>query len=194
MEKNAKIRHWCSCCTAPLTMVNVSNHNMNNPQIGSLLLVLARDQDPNIHRFNQNWTNVSDRRFKKNIQENVAGLAFINQLRPVTYNLDMEAIAKLKNIPDNLRSLEAEEVKSSLLQTGFIAQEVEMAARQLGYDFSGVDIPKNNADYYGLRYAEFTVPLVKAVQELSGQNTSLQNEIDTLRAEMKELKLLIQPK
>jgi hypothetical protein len=35
----------------------------------------------------------------------------------------------------------------------------------VGFDFSGVDKPKNNADFYGLRYAEFVVPLVKAVQE-----------------------------
>ena len=36
---------------------------------------------------------------------------------------------------------------------------------RFGYDFSGVDKPKNDKDFYGLRYAEFTVPLVKAVQE-----------------------------
>jgi hypothetical protein len=48
--------------------------------------------------------------------------------------------------------------------TGFIAQEVEQAANEIEYDFSGVDAPKND-DLYGLRYVEFVVPLVKAVQE-----------------------------
>ncbi len=38
-------------------------------------------------------------------------------------------------------------------------------ANELGYDFSGVDAPRNEDDHYGLRYAEFVVPLVKAVQE-----------------------------
>ena len=50
-------------------------------------------------------------------------------------------------------------------QSGFIAQEVEAAAKELGYEFSGVDAPKNEDDLYGLRYSAFVVPLVKAIQE-----------------------------
>ena len=49
--------------------------------------------------------------------------------------------------------------------TGFIAQEVEAAAKKSGFEFSGIDKPKNANDQYGLRYAEFVVPLVKAMQE-----------------------------
>ena len=41
-----------------------------------------------------NWTNISDGRVKKNVQENVAGLSFINRLKAVTYNLDIAAIDK----------------------------------------------------------------------------------------------------
>jgi hypothetical protein len=41
-----------------------------------------------------NWTAFSDGRFKKNVKEGVPGLEFINQLRPVTYNLDIEGIDK----------------------------------------------------------------------------------------------------
>jgi hypothetical protein len=44
---------------------------------------------------------------------------------------------------------------------------VEKVAKEIGFDFSGVDVPKNENDMYGLRYAEFDVPLVKAVQELN---------------------------
>ena len=55
--------------------------------------------------------------------------------------------------------------KSQIVYTGFVAQEVEQAAKEIGFDFSGVDAPKNANDFYGLRYAEFVVPLVKAVQE-----------------------------
>lgn len=128
----------------------------------------------------QNWTNVSDARFKKDITESVPGLAFINKLRPVTYHLDMENIAGYLHTPEQVRDRKAEAVKGSMLQTGFIAQEVEQAARQSGYDFSGVDAPKNENDFYGLRYAEFTVPLVKAVQELSAKNEQQQQLIDSL--------------
>jgi len=113
-----------------------------------------------------NWTNVSDARFKKDIQENVPGLKFVLKLRPVTYRLNMDAIAEKLQTPDSLRLFESEKLKESMVQTGFIAQEVEKVAQELGYEFSGVDTPKNENDYYGLRYAEFVVPLVKALQEL----------------------------
>jgi hypothetical protein len=52
--------------------------------------------------------------------------------------------------------------EAQVTHTGFIAQEVEAAALALGYDFSGVDAPKNKTDFNGLRYAEFVVSLVKA--------------------------------
>ena len=90
---------------------------------------------------------------------------FIKKLRPVTYNLDMDAIAQFHNTPDSLRLKEGEVLKGAILQSGFIAQEVEKAAQDLGYDFSGVDKPQNDKDIYSLRYAEFVVPLVKAMQE-----------------------------
>ena len=54
-------------------------------------------------------------------------------------------------------------------QTGFVAQEVEAIVKKTGYVFSGVDAPENENDPYGIRYAEFVVPLVKAVQELSAK-------------------------
>jgi hypothetical protein len=41
----------------------------------------------------------SDKRVKKNIKENVPGLAFINKLKPVTYNLDLNAIDKIVQRP-----------------------------------------------------------------------------------------------
>jgi cell division septum initiation protein DivIVA len=43
-----------------------------------------------------------------------------------------------------------------------------------------VDAPKNNKDLYALRYAEFVVPLVKAVQELSNKNDELEQRIKKL--------------
>jgi hypothetical protein len=124
------------------------------------------------------WTTVSDQRFKKEIKETVPGLAFISRLRPVTYYLDMNAIARHMNTPDSLRRFDSEKMKGAMLQTGFIAQEVEQAASQLGFDFSGVDKPKNSQDHYGLRYAEFVVPLVKAVQEQQEMIKAMQLQLE----------------
>lgn len=124
-----------------------------------------------------NWTNVSDARFKTNIQEDVPGLEFIKKLRPVTYQLDMDAIAKFNKTPDKNRLAKSESLKAAEIQSGFLAQEVEAAALSLGYDFHGVDKPKNKTSHYGLRYAEFVVPLVKAVQELANTNNKSYNQV-----------------
>ena len=125
-----------------------------------------------------NWTNISDGRVKKNIKENVPGLAFINKLKPVTYNLNLDAADNIiqppakkdkdgKLIARSQLEINSRNAKEQIVYTGFIAQDVEKAAKELNYDFSGVDAAKNDKDLYGLRYAEFVVPLVKAVQELS---------------------------
>jgi hypothetical protein len=122
------------------------------------------------------WTVLSDGRFKDNVKEDVPGLAFINQLRPVTYQINRELINDYTGV--NTRKQEQTKQNStgssnykteplSETTTGFIAQEVETAAKKIGYNFSGVDAPKNKKDVYGLRYDEFVVPLVKAVQELN---------------------------
>ena len=131
-----------------------------------------------------NWSNVSDQRFKRNVKEDVVGLEFIKALRPVTYNLDLHSIDDwyYKNL--KIRDVTLDEngyEKEKIVYSGFLAQEVEASAEQLGYDFSGVDKPKNDKDFYALRYAEFVVPLVKAVQELDAKATALEVENAALK-------------
>jgi hypothetical protein len=69
---------------------------------------------------------------------------------------------------------DSERLKQQEVQSGFIAQEVEQAANEVGYNFHGVDKPKNSTSHYGLRYAEFVVPMVKAIQEQQEQINALQ--------------------
>ncbi|MEO5571928.1 MAG: tail fiber domain-containing protein [Bacteroidia bacterium] len=121
------------------------------------------------------WSNVSDGRYKKNVQENVKGLDLINKLRPVTYMLDVTGINRFLQIPESGYDKNAAAAKEKIIYSGFIAQEVEKAAHEIGYDFSAVDAPKNENDLYALRYADFVVPLVKAVQELDKKNEDLSN-------------------
>ena len=110
------------------------------------------------------WSNFSDARIKTHVQENIPGLAFIQKLRPVTYRYDIHRQNTLLGITDTAQ-WEGKYDIEKMTFSGFLAQEVEQAARSIGYNFSGVDAPKNDQSLYGLRYAEFTVPLVKAVQE-----------------------------
>ncbi len=179
------------------------------------------------------WSVLSDGRYKKAVNEDVKGLDFIMQLRPVSYQYDFDKIQSEKyalNISaistgnvamrTSLGSIEKfsgkkmfdknfsvdrikgsfsnkmnakismdpamakyyEEVKQNdqIRYTGFIAQEVEAAANKIGFNFSGVDKPKNEKDQYALRYAEFVVPLVKAVQEQQAIINSQNKKIDDL--------------
>ena len=135
---------------------------------------------------NANWTVFSDRRIKANVNEHIVGLEFIKKLRPVSYNLDMDAIARFEKTPDSLRLRDAEFLKAKEVQTGFIAQEVEAAAKEVGFNFHGIVKPSENGGIYGLRYAEFVVPLVKAVQEQQEEIDALKKEIQLIKALLKQ--------
>lgn len=114
------------------------------------------------------WTSLSDGRFKENVKEDVPGLVFINKLRPVTYVVNRTKLNDYlevdKNLPEGTSSYKG--ATYSETTTGFIAQEVDAAAKELHFNFSGVDRPDNEKDLYGLRYSEFVVPVVKAIQEM----------------------------
>ena len=130
-----------------------------------------------------NWGVYSDARIKNNIVEDVAGLPFILKLRPVTYHISSKAITSItgnKETPSFPGKFAADKIKRS----GFLAQEVEQAAKSANYDFSGYTKPENPSELYTIRYAEFVVPLVKAVQEQ-------QTMIDRLEKEVEELKMII---
>jgi hypothetical protein len=71
-----------------------------------------------------------------------------------------------------------------LLSAPLFAQK---AAKSLNYNFSGVDAAKNGKDLYGLRYAEFVVPLVKAAQELSKMNDDKDARIDSLQRQNQQI-------
>jgi hypothetical protein len=142
-----------------------------------------------------NWTNISDGRVKRNIQENVPGLAFINKLKPITYNLDLDVADKIiatpaekgkdgKSLakPLTQADIAARQAKQQVVYTGFVAQDVEKAAKELNYNFSGVDAAKSDRDLYGLRYTDFIMPMVKALQELSKENDELKSQLEKLEA------------
>ena len=109
------------------------------------------------------WSNDADSRLCNNIITSTYGLNFITKLRPVNYSW------------------------YGVNGSGFIGQEVEAAANDIGYDFDGIVKPKNTYDYYSLRYATFVVPLVKAVQEQQAQIESLQQQINDLKTAVEAL-------
>jgi hypothetical protein len=179
------------------TTVDLAGNLNNVIAIGHQTTVLSSNQaiigNPSITSIGgyAGWSNFSDKRAKKNMQANVPGLSFINQLQPITYNLDLDAIdgllkvdktgSRAQPLSPELEAInkKAREAKEKIVQTGFVAQDVEKIAQSIGYDFSGVDVGETGV--YGLRYAEFVVPLVKAVQELSAQVIELTELVQHLQ-------------
>jgi hypothetical protein len=141
------------------------------------------------------WTTLSDGRFKEGLARDVPGLAFITKLKPVTYTVNRQMVEEFTGVAARRAGLSKENPAQNAIPpaaskpariTGFVAQEVELVANAIGFDFSGIDKPKNSKDLYGLRYSEFVVPLVKAVQEQQAM-------IEVLQARLEQLeKLLLQ--
>jgi hypothetical protein len=126
------------------------------------------------------FTFPSDGRFKTNVSDDIKGLAFIMKLRPVSYNFQSKKYDAFINgevrYASNVDFTESEKQRHN----GFIAQEVETAAKETGYEFDGLVLPKTNKDAYGLSYSQFVVPLVKAVQEQQSIIEKQQKFIDEL--------------
>jgi hypothetical protein len=128
-----------------------------------------------------NWGTYSDERFKTKIESNVAGLDFIMALNPVTYHWDITKLDHFVGREELENDMEGRKMQEERAYTGFLAQEVERAARKCNFDFSGIVHPANENTPYSLRYAEFVVPLVKAVQEQQEIIVNQQKQIDELR-------------
>ena len=89
-------------------------------------------------------------RYKKDIRENVQGLAFINGLRPISYTVNVKAVNEYNNKrrrsagPDigsaDVRTKRQRQKWSigrsrwgEIIYNGFVAQEVELAAKKLNF-------------------------------------------------------------
>ncbi len=166
----------------------------NTISIGYQTLVFASNQvrigNNNITKIGGqvSWSTLSDGRFKKDVEEKVAGLEFINKLHPVSYTVDIEKLNEFMGIKetDSIHTKSTAQV-APRKQIGFVAQEVEQLIKENGYEFTGVDVPENEKDHYAIRYAEFVVPLVKAVQELSAMFEEQQKTIKKQQRIIEEL-------
>lgn len=161
----------CAACTTYSNVTVIGNgagsylNGDNDMQLGNTSI----DQ---IHSKVSGLTQNSDRRIKNNIQENVPGIRFIDLLKPVTYYFDIHKVNSMLGYPkDSLGNIDTvywpgKYDTEKKLETGLVAQQVDSAAQQIGYDFCGLSKPNNADQIYGLNYTAFVVPLIKAVQEL----------------------------
>ena len=157
---------------------NVLNAYQNQAIIGNIYMGWIGGQ--------VTWHTFSDARIKNNIKDDVIGLEFIRRLRPVTYFIDTRKqlqISSNKETGDYPGKYDIEKMKFS----GFPAQEVEQAAKETGYDFSGYSKPRNEHELYTLSYEAFVVPLVKAVQEQQSIIEDLKKQIELLQKAVADL-------
>lgn len=123
------------------------------------------------------WTQSSDARLKRNVQDSNLGLSFITKLRPVTFQW-----VPSTEVPEKLTNHHFKENKKDLEATmnGFIAQEVKQALDEVGAVTHGIWSEQEDGTQ-ALSREMFIMPLVNAVKELKA-------EIDTLKAEIATLK------
>jgi hypothetical protein len=117
------------------------------------------------------WSTISDRRVKTKIQEEKLGLNFILKLNPMRYQY-------------NTLSQEGN------YYSGLIAQDVENILNSLNTNFSGIVSPKNDSDFYSIRYAEFVIPLINAIKEQQNQIDKLNKENAILFLKLEKIKNL----
>ena len=137
-------------------------------------------------------TAYSDERIKREISDNALGLSFINKLRPVRYKLKNPADYPSEILeerflsipgsgPGNVGYIRPQDDEN--YYDGLIAQEVKSAMDEVGIEWSGWSENKGNGKQ-AVQYGALTVPLIKAVQELSSEILKLKEEIKNLKSEL----------
>jgi hypothetical protein len=109
-------------------------------------------------------------------------------VKPITFRWDRGKLDEFFGSHKKEKSPDREQQQ----RTGFIAQEVERAADEIGYEFSGIVEPANSESAYNLRYAEFVVPLVEAVQEEQKQIDRQEEQIQHQQKQIKKHEEMIE--
>jgi hypothetical protein len=110
-------------------------------------------------------TSLSDGRDKTDIKELNAGLGFVNELNPIFFTWNMRDGGKV-----------------GVLDTGFIAQELQEVQAKTGITIPGL-VDAENPDKLEAGYGKLLPVLVKAIQELSAKVDTQAAEIAALKAQ-----------
>lgn len=138
----------------------VSNSSSSNQiRIGDTNIALATTQVA--------WSVSSDKKWKERIENCPLGLNFIDKLRPVSYY-------RVNN-----------EIKKK--EFGLIAQELEKTLEEFDQKDHAI-ISKDDTGNLSVRYNDLLAPIIKSIQELSEQNTTLNKRILELEVAISKLK------
>jgi len=123
--------------------------NLTTPDVSGSFALCLDPATSEVYSSGGNTCTVSSARFKHNIESiTTSGVSLINQLRPVTFDLN-----------GNNES-----------HYGFIAEEVALVDRKMIFTDKGTTSPR------GVRYEELTAVLAKAIQEQQAQIDRLNSQ------------------
>ena len=176
-SQNVLIGNSTSMSSASGTNQIVLGHNVTGNANGSLCFGDGAT-DSAIAFGATSITAPSDIRLKEDIQDQEAGLSFINDLRPVTFKWKKE-----KDIPSELNAHKEGSEKRTMndkVNHGFIAQEVKAVIDSHNEIKDGFTLwSEDEADgRQRLGASDLETILVKAVQELSAKVEELENKLN----------------
>jgi hypothetical protein len=123
------------------------------------------------------WTDVSDCRDKTNVQPiNNLGLNFIRKLNPVKYKWDLRQ--KYEDKCGYEYGIKDGTLKQDQINYGFLAQEIEFAAKSLGENFDAVT-HDTFIDQYSLNYLNLLASLTKALQEINNDLDLIETQLNS---------------
>ena len=147
---------------------------------GTETVRIGRSSDHITNDFGENatWTHSSDKRIKKDIEDNTLGLEFINKLKTRTFK--KKAPSEYPTEFDGYDAEVTERKNPNRKHYGFVAQEVKEVMDSVGH--SEFPVWKENTDgMQELGETELITPLIKAVQELTEMVKAQQKEIEELK-------------
>ncbi len=152
---------------------------------GTETIRIGVDSDYIVNDFGENatWTHSSDRRIKKNIEDNELGLEFISKLK--TRNFKKKAPSEYPEEFEQHNPDTTERKNPDRIHYGFVAQEVKEVMDEVGHSEFPV-WSKQDDGMELLGETELITPLVKAVQELSSENKELKDELNELKIFIKK--------
>lgn len=176
-----------------------ANPEKNNPYTGSLSSSEGWQEIGGINYFN--WNGIESKLVltgKWQLNDNSDFNTGTNSTTQTSDRNSKNTISQLSSaytvLFDNLKPVSYKYNKgtSSRIHIGFIAQEVEEAILTAGLttqDFAAyIDDGSNNDDACSLRYDEFVAINTQQIQLLKPRMTTAEQEIEILRAEMRQLR------
>ena len=137
--------------------------------------------DSNIAMGGTSISAPSDERLKEDIKDETVGLAFINELRPVTFQWKQE-----KDLPTDMKAYVEDSdkrVMNGKYNHGFIAQEVKTVIDKYDIkDGCGLWMESGEDKRQRLAESELIPFLVKAIQELSAEIGTLKTKVAALES------------